>query len=194
MIEVGVMNVVDKPISWVKPYDNNPRNNDEAMAAVRASLKEFGFQQPIVCDKDGIIIVGHTRFKAAISLSMKTVPVVIADKLTPTQVKAYRLADNKVGELAEWDDDRLMMEIADLMQDGFDLAQYGFSKEDLQLVEASGKADNRWLEDFNVLPAPKPAWILIKAQEDVAAEMVSTLRKAYKSPAVMIHYSGEAPP
>ena len=188
-----------KPLSWLKAYQNNPRDNKSAILAVKKSIDEFGWNQPIVAEKDGTIVVGHTRFEAA-KLRAKEghdkegVPVVVADKLTPEQLAAYRLVDNKVHELAEWDQDKLMLEIAQLMEANFDLSGYGFSKEDLGLIETSAKQDFRYLEDFEVLPAPKPQWVLIKAHEDVAAEMVSTLRKQYKDTGVVIHYSGEAPP
>ena len=98
------MNTLENwPIKKVKPYDRNPRRNDNAVDAVAASIREFGFRQPIVVDRDGVIIVGHTRLKAAKKLGMKEVPVLVADDLTEEQVKAYRLADNKAGELAGWD-------------------------------------------------------------------------------------------
>ena len=90
-------------ISEVKPYENNPRNNDSAVEATANSIQEFGWQQPIVVDKNHVIIAGHTRYKAAKKLDMKEVPVVVASSLTPKQVKALRLADNKTGEIAEWD-------------------------------------------------------------------------------------------
>lgn len=111
-------------ISEVKPYENNPRNNTDAVDATAKSIKEFGWQQPIVVDKDMVIIAGHTRYRAAKKLGMNEVPVVVADNLSPEQVKAYRLADNKTGELADWDmgllDDELA-EIADI-----DMSDFGF--------------------------------------------------------------------
>ena len=88
------MQIELRPIDQVKPYPGNPRQNDEAVDAVAASLKEFGFRQPIVVDADGVIIVGHTRYKAAQKLGLKQVPVHVATDLTPAQVKAYRIADN----------------------------------------------------------------------------------------------------
>ena len=99
------MQVVAKSVDEIKPYENNPRNNDDAVDAVANSIKEFGWQQPIVVDIGGVIIAGHTRYKAAQKLGLKTVPVVIAKDLSEEQVKAYRLADNKSGELATWDDE-----------------------------------------------------------------------------------------
>lgn len=97
------MEVKDLKMSDIRPYENNPRFNDDAVEAVANSIQEFGFKQPIVVDSEGVIIVGHTRYKAAQELGLETVPVLVADDLTEDQVKAYRLADNKVGELATWD-------------------------------------------------------------------------------------------
>ena len=112
-------------IGDVKPYEKNPRRNDSAVDAVAASIQEFGWKQPIVVDKDGIIIAGHTRYKAAQKLGLKDVPVVVADDLTEEQVKAYRLADNKTGELAGWDEELLESELLDLPD--FDMEQFGFT-------------------------------------------------------------------
>ena len=112
------------PIKSVIPYVNNPRNNKEAVDKVAASLREFGFKQPIVVDKDNVIIVGHTRLKAAKKLKMTEVPVLVADDLTEEQVRAYRLADNKTAEFAEWDDDLLSLEL-DSIED-IDMSDFGF--------------------------------------------------------------------
>lgn len=94
------MNVQMKRLDEIRPYKNNPRKNDQAVDAVAESIREFGFRQPIVIDKNGVIIAGHTRYKAAKSLGLTEVPCEIASDLTDEQAKAYRLADNKSGELA----------------------------------------------------------------------------------------------
>lgn len=107
------MQVESRSIREIKPYEHNPRSNDGAVDAVAASIKEFGWQQPIVVDKDGVIIAGHTRYKAAKKLGLKEAHVVVAENLTEEQAKAYRLADNKTGELAEWDFSALEEELAD---------------------------------------------------------------------------------
>lgn len=112
----------------VKPYEKNPRRNDSAVDAVAASIQEFGWKQPIVVDKDGIIIAGHTRYKAAKKLKMKDVPVVVADDLTEEQVRAYRLADNKTGELAGWDFSALEEELSEFTKIGME--QFGFSQDE----------------------------------------------------------------
>lgn len=114
------------PISEVRPYENNPRNNEAAVEKVAASIKEFGFQSPIIIDRDGVIIAGHTRLKAAEMLGLKEVPVLHADELTPEQVKAYRLADNKTGEFASWDFEKLEEELAEL--ENMDMAVFGFDE------------------------------------------------------------------
>ena len=120
--------VVQKPIEEVVPYDNNPRFNDDAVDAVAASIKEFGFQQPIVTDKDGVIIVGHTRLKAAKKLGLKTVPVIVAE-LSEDKANAYRLADNKTGELATWDFSKLEFELGNIE---IDMTQFGFEMDEIE--------------------------------------------------------------
>lgn len=119
------MEVKSMSIDDIKPYENNPRDNDDAVDSVANSIKEFGWQQPIVVDKDMVIIVGHTRYKAAKKLGMDKVPSFFAaSSLTPEQVKAYRLADNKVGELADWDMEKLSTEL-DGIED-IDMSEFGF--------------------------------------------------------------------
>lgn len=118
------MRVRDMAIGDVHPYPGNPRQNDDAVAAVAASISEFGFKQPIVVDADLTVICGHTRLKAAESLGLESVPVLVADDLTPEQVAAYRLADNRTAELAEWDFDLLSHELDGLAD--FDMGRFGF--------------------------------------------------------------------
>ena len=121
------MDILNLGLEEIKPYEKNPRNNDNAVDAVAASIREFGFKVPIIIDKDNIIVAGHTRYKAAKKLGLKTVPCIKADDLTDEQVKAFRLADNKVAEQAEWDFDLLNEELEtitmDMDQFGFDLPE-----------------------------------------------------------------------
>ena len=128
------MQVINYKIEDLKPYKRNPRKNDGAVDAVAASIKEFGFKVPIVIDADGEIIAGHTRFKAAKKLGLKEVPCIIADDLTPDQIKAFRLADNKTAELADWDFELLQLELSDIQLDmtdfGFDTTLPGEAYED----------------------------------------------------------------
>lgn len=121
------MKVETVSIDQIKPYENNPRNNDDAVDAVANSIKEFGWQQPIVVDNGGVIIAGHTRYKAAKRLKLKEVPIVVADNLTEEKVNAYRLADNKSGELANWDTKKLDDELQALL-DQIDMTDFGFDE------------------------------------------------------------------
>ena len=121
------MNVENWPINEVHEYPNNPRRNDEAVDKVANSIREFGWQQPIVVDSEGVVIVGHTRLKAAQKLGLETVPVIVADGLTENQVQAYRLADNKTGELASWDWAKLNEELEQIDWLDCDMEQFGFS-------------------------------------------------------------------
>lgn len=118
------MQIVEKRIAELIPYENNPRKNDSAAEYVAASISEFGFKVPIVIDKNNVIVCGHTRYKAAKKLKLKSVPCVIADDLTDEQIKAFRLADNRVAEKSEWDFDLLDIEldgIEDIDMEQFDL-------------------------------------------------------------------------
>lgn len=124
------MQVENWKIEDVKPYENNPRNNDDAVEYVANSIKEFGFQQPLVVDSEGVLIVGHTRLKAAELLGLETVPVVVAYDLTDEQVKAYRLADNKVAESASWDWDKLNLELEEIDWLDMNMADFGFKLDD----------------------------------------------------------------
>ena len=125
------MQIYDKPLEWLTPYDNNPRNNDEAVEPVANSISEFGFKVPIVATSDGEIINGHTRWKTAKKLKLKTVPVIIADDLTEEQVRAFRLADNKVAEIAQWDIELLLDEIENI--GNVDMTLFGFTDSDYTL-------------------------------------------------------------
>ena len=122
------MQIVNKKLDELREYENNPRNNDNAVAAVAASIKEFGFKVPIVVDAAGVIIAGHTRAKAAARLGLQTVPCIVADDLTEEQIRAFRLADNKTGELAGWDFEKLEQELAQLSE--MDMSEFGFIMSD----------------------------------------------------------------
>lgn len=118
------MNIQNMKTDEVKPYPNNPRQNGDAVEKVANSLKEFGWQQPIVVDKNNVVIVGHTRLRAAKRLGYEEVPVIVADNLSDEQVKAYRLADNKVAEFSIWEDDLLAAELSGI--DQLDMGNFGF--------------------------------------------------------------------
>jgi DNA modification methylase len=142
-------------LSRIKPYPGNPRINDDAVEAVMASLQEFGFRQPIVVDAEGVIICGHTRYKAAQRLGLEKVPVHVAKDLTPAQIKAYRIADNQTATLAEWNYDLLPIELADLQGMNFDLGLLGFSADSLAEIMDPGVKDG--LCDPDDVPAPPDA-------------------------------------
>src|SRR4051794_1627978 len=119
------MNIEQRKLSDIRPYENNPRVNDEGVDALAASIREFGFRQPIVVDEHGEIIVGHTRWKAAQKLGLETVPVHVATGLSPAQIRAYRIADNQTAALSQWDYDLLPLEIAELQNADFDIGLLG---------------------------------------------------------------------
>lgn len=149
------MKVEEIETSRIIPYANNPRHNDQAVSAVAASIKEFGFRQPIVADEKLVVLVGHTRLKAAKELGLACVPVHVAEGLTEAQKKAYRIADNRLNDLADWDKEQLAIEFDALRLDGFDLELTGFSSEELSdvLEEAGTKmiegAKEYGAEDFS---------------------------------------------
>lgn len=134
------LKIEERDISALIPYENNPRKNDEAVDAVAASIREFGYLVPIVVDKDGVIVAGHTRLKALKQLGHKTAPVVVADDLTPEQIKAFRMADNKTAELAGWDFAELEKELAEISD--IDMTDFGFPKEGGEWFENRKRFDN----------------------------------------------------
>ena len=137
------MKIQQIEINKIIPYINNPRKNLNA-DKVASSIKEFGFQQPIVVDKDMSIIVGHTRYEAAKRLDLKTVPVVIAD-LDPLKAKAYRIADNRLNEDSEWDYSLLNVEFTDILDNHYDLDNLGFNNDELEKFITNTKEN---LDDF----------------------------------------------
>jgi site-specific DNA-methyltransferase (adenine-specific) len=140
------MEIINIDINKLKPYKNNPRKNDEAVEYVANSIKEFGFKVPIIVDKDYEIIAGHTRLKAAQQLGLKEVPIIIADDLTEEQVKAFRLADNKVGEIATWDLDLLDLELGNIVD--LDMNKFGFDlfKDEKEVEEDNYDVDKALVE------------------------------------------------
>lgn len=141
------MDIKELKMSVIKPYEKNPRKNDNAVKYVAESIKEFGFKVPIVIDRNGVIVAGHTRYKAAKQLKMKTVPCLVADDLTDEQVRAFRLADNKVAEQAEWDVDLLDEEMADILD--IDMGMFGFLNDNEKTEEATE-------DDYEINPPEEP--------------------------------------
>jgi DNA modification methylase len=146
------MHVEMRPITSIRPYENNPRLNDAAVDAVAASIKEFGFRQPLVVDEEGVILVGHTRYKAALKLGLTEVPVHVAVGLSPEQARAYRIADNQTAQLSGWDEDKLPLELAGLQEMGFDLNLTGFDTD--ELLRLLGSEAPEGLTDPDDIPQP----------------------------------------
>jgi DNA modification methylase len=160
------MQIIQRELAAIKPYENNPRLNDDAVDAVAASIKEFGFKQPIVTDKNGVIICGHTRYKAALKLGLREVPVLVAEDLSPEQVKAYRIADNHTAELAEWNCDQLKIELGDLQKMDFDLGLLAFDDEELNRI-LEGNNDALVTEgetDPDSVPEPPDEAVSVRGQ------------------------------
>jgi|DEB0MinimDraft_10_1074344.scaffolds.fasta_scaffold00147_1 hypothetical protein len=151
------MEVTETPLDQIIPYARNPRRNDGAVSKVAASLREYGWQQPIVVDEHGVIVVGHTRLLAAQHLGMESAPVHVATGLTPEQVKAYRIADNRVGEEAEWDKELLTLEVKELEALGFDLELTGLDPDEAFIMgnaeepPAPEKEGHSYSEVFNII-------------------------------------------
>lgn len=196
-------------LSDIKPYPGNPRVNDGAVAAVVASLKEFGFRQPIVVDTDLVIIVGHTRYKAAQQLGLLQVPVHIARDLTPEQIKAYRIADNQTATIAEWDFDLLNIELADLQKQDYDLGLLGFDADELAQIMGTEKQAGECDPDEVPEPAaeaitkPGDLWLLgdhrLLCGDSTNPVDVSRLMNGQKAalvatdPPYLVDYTGERP-
>lgn len=159
------MIIEQRLLASIRPYENNPRENENGVDAVAQSIQEFGWRQPIVVDESGCIIVGHTRYLAAQKLGMTEVPVHVATGLTPAQVQAYRIADNQTSNLSSWDEDKLAQELLSLQQQDFDLNTIGFDSDDLNRFM---HVDGTGITDPDAIPAPpdeaitKPGdlWIL----------------------------------
>lgn len=136
------MEIIKKTLDELVPYAKNPRKNDEAVQYVANSIAEFGFKIPIIVDKNNIIVAGHTRFKAAQKLGLEEVPCIVADDLSDEQIQAFRLADNKVAEIAEWDDDLLKIELDDIIN--IDMEEFGF------LLSEDAEEDDKYTMCINI--------------------------------------------
>lgn len=142
------MKIYDLKLDEVKPYEKNPRKNDAAVDKVAESIKQFGFKVPLVIDKNNVIVTGHTRYKAAVKLKLDTMPCIMADDLTDEQIKAYRLADNKVAEFSDWDMDLLTQELDDILE--IEMTDFGF--EDLSALDELDAVE----DDFDIEPPEEP--------------------------------------
>lgn len=139
------MQIVEVNVNDLKEYENNPRFNDDAVEYVARSIEQFGFKVPCVIDSNNVIVTGHTRVKAAKFLGMDTVPCIVADDLTEDQIKAFRLADNKVGEIAQWDMDALKIELDEIK---FDMGEFGFI--DIDIGDIDFECDAVEEDNFDV--------------------------------------------
>lgn len=147
------MEIVLKKVEEIKPYKNNPRFNDDAVKYVANSIKEFGFKQPIVIDKNNEIIAGHTRYKASLELGLKEVPCIVASDLTKEQVKAYRLADNKVSEKSQWDYELLNDELDDILNINMD--DFGFLEQNIDWDDVDDLSEDTYDQPtHNMLECP----------------------------------------
>lgn len=174
------MNIQNISLTDIHPYARNPRKNDEAVKNVAASIREFGFLVPLVIDRNHEIVAGHTRYKAAKSLGMKTVPCVIADELTEDQIKAFRLADNKVGEMAAWDMDLLPLELADI---AMPMADFGF-----EVISDEDFSENFTLDDGEKKPFQQ---ISITVHDEQAKLILAAIQYVYDTNAVTETFTNE---
>ena len=174
------MNIQNISLADIHPYARNPRKNDEAVKNVAASIREFGFLVPLVIDRNHEIVAGHTRYKAAKSLGMKTVPCVIADELTEDQIKAFRLADNKVGEMATWDMDLLPLELADI---AMPMADFGF-----EVISDEDFSENFTLDDGEKKPFQQ---ISITVHDEQAKLILAAIQYVYDTNAVTETFTNE---
>lgn len=176
------MNVKELPLGDIHPYEDNPRFNADAIEKVAASIKEFGFLVPIVVDKNNVIAAGHTRYEAAKMLGLEKVPCVIEDTLNEKQIRAFRLADNKVAEIASWDFGKLQKELSDL-SDMFNFQDFGFTtfSQDFstEQEEESGSSEETEDEDDDNY---RITYEIVFANEDEQAEwyrFISSIKKKY---------------
>lgn len=137
-----------RKIANLKPYDKNPRRNNATVAALAESIRDFGFKVPIVIDKNGVIVAGHTRLKAAKKLKMIEVPCIVAEDLSEAQLKAFRLADNKIPESSEWDDELLSQELQELLDMDMDMTKYGFELDEEKEEEEEEEAPEVQFSEF----------------------------------------------
>lgn len=165
------MEIINKKLEELKPYEKNPRRNDNAVQYVKKSIEEFGFKVPIVIDKDGVIVTGHTRYKACKELGIKEIPCVIADDLTEDQIKAFRIADNKVADYSFWDEELLKEEILDLKLNDYDILNTGMTDIDIMVLMS------------DVDP--------VKYDDDEYSDYIDKAENFLEKKRVIITYSGE---
>lgn len=173
------MNIVYKKVADLVPYENNPRNNDGAVDYVANSIKEFGFKVPVVVDKDNIVVAGHTKLKACEKLGITEVPCIVADDLTEDQIKAFRIADNKVAEYATWDEEKLSEELSDIMVDMTNFGDDLFSDDDTMDVELDDEEDNPYSQKKHV-PQYEPTGDFVDIMDLIDDEKTNELIREIK--------------
>lgn len=166
------MKIVNKKVDDLIPYENNPRYNDEAVEYVANSIKEFGFKVPIIVDKNNVIVAGHTRYKASLELGLEEVPTIVADDLSDEQIKAFRLADNKVGEKSSWNFELLDEELEELDNLGFDMSEFDFEKTIEEKVVEAKKEGN---VEFSEVIGEEHNYIVLYFDNDVDWLQAQTL-------------------
>jgi ParB-like chromosome segregation protein Spo0J len=193
------MKIVEIDIDKVKPYDNNPRLNDVAVKEVIESIKNYGIQQPLVVDKDNIIIVGDTRYKVLKQMDFKAVPCVVAD-LPPEKAKAYRIADNKTNEFAKWDMEKLQKEFEEIdFYTGFSDSEIESLLEDMELMgnEEAENTKDQLTSGFNKIPIQLKKYVFtidfeekynifdeIKKKDELQLELINQIIKKYIDKAI----------
>jgi site-specific DNA-methyltransferase (adenine-specific) len=189
-IKMNKLKVEYIPITEIKPYENNPRINDNAVEAVANSIKEFGFKNPIILDKNNVIIAGHKRYKASLQLGLKEVPCIHANDLTEEQVKALRIADNKTAEKANWDMSKLKIEIGDI---NLDMTDFGFGQFELSMLDDDYSPegyDDDLIDDYS-----KPEEELLKSKRIIITyegdEQEEFLKKVLKQDELKVAYKCE---
>ena len=173
------MNIVYKKVDDLVPYENNPRNNDEAVDYVANSIKEFGFKVPVVVDKDNVVVAGHTRLKACERLGIDEVPCIVADDLTEDQIKAFRIADNKVSEYATWDEEKLSQELSDIMLDMTEFGDDLFTDDDTMEVELDDEEENPYSQEKHV-PQYEPTGDFVDIMDLIDDEKTNELIREIK--------------
>ena len=148
------MKIVNLKIEELIPYINNPRNNENAIDKVASSIKEFGFKVPIVVDKEKVVVTGHTRLLASKKLGLEEVPCVIAEDLTKAQIKAFRIADNKVSEYSEWNEDLLKIELEELDEMDFNLDLVNIDYSDFDLDIELDDFEGEYNEENDIVEEP----------------------------------------
>lgn len=173
------MNIVYKKVADLVPYENNPRNNEEAVDYVANSIKEFGFKVPVVVDKDNIVVAGHTRLKACEKLGITEVPCIVAEDLTEDQIKAFRIADNKVSEYATWDEKKLSKELSNIMMDMTEFGDDLFTDDEAMDIKLDDEEDNPYSQETHV-PQYEPTGDFVDIMDLVDDEKTNELIREIK--------------